>query len=88
MSVTLSTSVGVSLRINPAVIFFYPTKVTAYINLYINDATQWTVGQTTNLVITPQDSTYAAAASIPLNAVAAPGGAPVITVVTGTIDKK
>ncbi len=88
MTVTLSTSVGVSLRINPTVILFYPTKVTAYINLYINDATQWTVGRTTNLVITPQDSTYAAATSIPLNAVAAPQGAPVITAITGTIAKK
>ncbi len=88
MTVTLSSSVGVSLRINPTIIYFYPTKVTAYINLYINDATLWTVGQTTNLVITPQDSTYAAAASIPLNAITAPTGTPTITVATGTINKK
>lgn len=88
MTVTLSSSVGVSLRINPTVINFYPTKVTAYINLYINDATLWTVGQTTNLVITPQGSTYAAASTIPLNAIAAPSGAPTISVTTGTINKK
>lgn len=88
MTVTLSSSVGVSLRINPTVIYFYPTKVTAYINLYINDATLWTVGMTTNLVITPQGSTYASGISIPLNAIIAPTGTPTLTMTTGTINKK
>jgi hypothetical protein len=88
MTVSLSSSVGVSLRINPTIIFFYPTKVTAYINLYINDATLWTVGKTTNLVITPQDSTYASGISIPLNAVAAPTAVPTLSLVAGTINKK
>lgn len=88
MTVTLSSNVGISLRTNPTIIFFYPTKVTAYINLYINDATLWTVGKTTNLVITPQGSTYAAGVSIPLNAVTAVSGTPAFSLTTGTINKK
>lgn len=88
MTVTLSSNVGISLRTNPTIIYFYPDKVTAYINLYINDATLWTVGKTTNLVITPQGSTYAAGVSIPLNAVAAVSGIPTFSLTTGTINKK
>lgn len=88
MTVTLSSSVGVSLRINPTVIYFYPTKITAYINLYINDATLWTVGKTTNLVITPQDSTYKTGVSIPLLAVVAPTATPTLSLTTGTVNKK
>ncbi len=88
MTVTLSSNVGISLRINPTIVYFYPTKVTAYITLYINDATLWTVGKTTNLIITPQGTTYAAPISIPLNAVVAPSGTPTFTLTTGTITKK
>jgi len=88
MTVTLSSSVGISLRINPTIIYFYPTKITAYINLYINDATLWTVGKTTNLVITPQGTTYASGISIPLNAVITPTATPILTLTTGTINKK
>ena len=88
MTVTLSSSVGISLRINPTIIYFYPTKVTAYINLRINDATLWTLAATTNLVITPEGSTYAAGISIPLTAIAAPTAAPLLTLTTGTINKK
>ena len=88
MTVTLSSNVGISLRTNPTIIYFYPTKFTAYINLYINDATLWTVGKTTNLVITPQDTTYAAGISIPLNAVAAVSGTPSFSLNTGTLNKK
>ena len=88
MTVTLSSNVGISLRTNPTIIFFYPTKVTAFINLYINDATLWTVGKTTNLVITPQGSTYAAGVSIPLNAVTAVSGSPAFSLTTGTLNKK
>ena len=88
MTVTLSSNVGISLRTNPTIIYFYPTKVTAFINLYINDATLWTVGKTTNLVITPQGSTYAAGFSIPLNAVTAVSGSPAFSLTTGTLNKK
>ena len=88
MTVTLSSSVGVSLRVNPTIIYFYPTRITAYINLYINDATLWTVGKTTNLVITPQGTTYASGISIPLNAVVAPTSTPTLTLALGTINKK
>jgi hypothetical protein len=88
MTVSLSSSVGISLRINPTIIYFYPTRVTAFINLYINDATLWTVGKTTDLVITPQGSTYASGISIPLNAIIAPTGAPTLTLAMGVINKK
>jgi hypothetical protein len=88
MTVSLSSSVGISLRINPTIIYFYPTRVTAFINLYINDATLWTVGKITNLVITPQGSTYASGISIPLNAIIAPTGAPTLTLAMGVINKK
>ncbi len=88
MTVTLSSSVGISLRINPTIIYFYPTRVTAYINLYINDATLWTAGKTTNLVITPQGSTYASGISIPLNAVIPSTSAPTLNLGMGTINKK
>jgi hypothetical protein len=88
MTVTLSSSVGVSLRTNPTVIKFYPTKVTAYINLYINDATLWVVGATTNLVLTPGGTTYASSTTIPLNAVTAVNGAPTLTMTTNTVNKK
>jgi len=88
MTVTLSTSVGVALRVNPTVVYFYPTKATAFINLYINDATLWTVGAATNLVITPQGSTYSAGRTIPLNAVVAPTATPTISLATTTINKK
>lgn len=71
MNVTLSSAVGISLRINPTVVSFYPTKIVASIVLYINDATLWTVGSTTNLVITPTTvGTYASGAIITLNGVA------------------
>ncbi len=88
MTVTISSNVGISLRINPTIVYFYPNKVTAYIDLYINDATLWTVGKTTNIVITPQGNTYASSVSIPLNAVTAPTGTPTFTLNTVTVNKK
>lgn len=74
-TVTLSTAVGVSLKINPTVISFYPGNNVATIALYINDATQWVLGATTNLTFTPTatTTTYASGTSIPLTATAAPG---------------
>jgi hypothetical protein len=88
MNISLSSAVGISLRVNPTVIQFYPTKVVAYINLYINDATLWTVGRTTNLVITPQGSTFASGTTIPLNAVVASSNIPTLTLTTQTTTKK
>lgn len=83
-TVTLSTSVGISLRNNPTVISFYPGKVVATVDLYINDATVWVLSTTTNLVFTPSDTnTYASGVSIPLTATAA-AGAPVLTLVSDT----
>ena len=73
-TVTLSTSVGISLRNNPTTISFYPGKVVATVDLYINDATVWVATTTTNLVFTPSNTnTYASGVSIPLTAVAAAG---------------
>jgi hypothetical protein len=87
--VTLSSSVGLSLRSNPTIIQFYPDKTSATINLYINDATIWILGTTTNLTITPADSnTYAGPASIPLVATAAVASTPAITLVTNSTDLK
>lgn len=79
-TVTLSSSVGISLKTNPTVVSFYPGNTIATISLYINDATQWILGQTTNLVFTPTSNTttYASGASLPLTAVAAPNN-PVTT---------
>lgn len=88
MNISLSSAVGLSLRVNPTVVQFYPTKVVAYINLYINDATLWTVGRTTNLIITPQGSTFASGATIPLNAVAASSNVPTLTITTQTTTQK
>lgn len=82
MNISLSSAVGISLRVNPTVVQFYPTKIVAYINLYINDATLWTVGRTTNLVITPQGSTFASGATIPLTAVAASSNVPTLGITT------
>lgn len=74
-TVTLSTSVGISMKTNPTVISFYPGNSVATIALYINDATLWMLGQTTNLTFTPTSTTttYALGTSLPLIAVAAPG---------------
>lgn len=74
-TVTISSSIGISLQTNPTIISFYPAKVQAQVNLYINDATLWVLGATTNLVFTPSasQSTFASGVSIPLTAVAAPG---------------
>lgn len=88
MNITLSSAVGISLRVNPTIIQFYPTKVVAYINLYINDATLWTVGRTTNLVITPQGSTFASGTTIPLNAVAASSNVPTLTLTSPSKTQK
>lgn len=80
MTVTLSSSVGISLRNNPTVIKFYPEKTSAEIELYINDDTLWLLGTTTNLILTPQNTnTYASAVSIPLTAAAAVTGVPTLT---------
>ena len=74
-TVALSTSTGISLTVNPTVISFYPDNHVATIALYINDATQWIVGATTNLTFTPTTTTttYAGGTSLPLIAVTAPG---------------
>ena len=81
-TVTLSTSVGISLRNNPTTISFYPGKVVATVDLYINDATVWVATTTTNLVFTPSNTdTYASGVSIPLTAVAA-AGTPAMTLLT------
>jgi hypothetical protein len=88
VSITNATNIGISLRINSTVVYFYPTKVTAYINMSINDQTQWTVGKTANLVLTPVGTTYASSVSIPLYAIAASNDIPIINVNTGTITKK
>jgi len=84
-TVTLSSSVGISVRTNPTVISFYPGKIVSSIILYINDATQWVVGTTTNLVFTPSATTtaYATGITIPLTAVAA-SGVPVLTFTINT----
>lgn len=72
LTVTLSSSVGLNLRSNPTIIKFYPTKTAATINLFISDANLWTIGTTTNMVITPASTvTYAAPVSIPITASAA-----------------
>ncbi len=85
-TVTLSSAIGISLRTNPTIISFYPGSVQATVNLYINDATLWLVGSTTNLVFTASSSqtTYASGVSIPLTAVAAPG-TPLTTLVNGAV---
>lgn len=74
-TVTLSSSVGISMKTNPTVISFFPQNNVANIALFINDATQWVVGATTNLVFTPTatTTTYASGTTVPLQAVAAPG---------------
>lgn len=76
------------MKTNPTVISFYPGKVQAIVNLFINDATIWVVGATTNLVFTPANSqtTYATGAQIPLTAVAV-AGTPTLTLTAGTITK-
>lgn len=80
LTVTLSSSIGLSLRNNPTIIQLYPEKISATILLYINDATLWVLGATTNLVITPSDSnTYAGPATIPIVAVAAVVATPTAT---------
>ena len=88
-TVTLSTSVGISLKSNPTVVSFYAGNTIATILLYINDATLWTLGKTTNLVFTPTSNTttYASGASLPLNAVAAPNTpVPTFTLQTSTLN--
>ena len=74
-TVALSTSIGISMTINPTVISFYPDNHVATVKLYINDATQWIIGATTNLTFTPTASTttYAAGTYLPLAAVVSPG---------------
>jgi hypothetical protein len=85
-TVTLSSAVGISQRTNPTVISFYPGKLQAIIALYINDATLWVVGTSTNLIFTPASSqtTYASGTSIPLQAVTAPG-TPTTTLTAGAV---
>lgn len=88
MTVTLSSAVGIALSVNPTVIILSPTKTSAYVTLYINDATAWTVSKTTNLIITPSDTTYSASVSIPLLAVSSSSSTPIITLTTSTTTKK
>ena len=69
LTVTLSSATGLSLRNNPTVITLYPEQTSATIRLYINDATLWIIGATTNLIITPSNTvTYASAVTIPITA--------------------
>lgn len=84
-TVSLSSSTGISLLVNPTVISFYPDNHVATVKLYINDATQWILAATTNLVFTPTATTitYASGTSLPLTAVAAPGS-PATTLVLDT----
>jgi hypothetical protein len=84
-TVGLSSSVGISLRSNPTTVSFYQDNHVATVNLFINDATAWVVGTTTNLTFTPttNTTTYAAGASILLQAVTAPG-IPVVTLALNT----
>ena len=84
-TVALSTATGISLTVNPTVISFYPDNHVAIVNLYINDATQWIVGATTNLTFTPTSTTttYAGGTYLPLTAVTAPGS-PVTTLILDT----
>ena len=84
-TVALSTSIGISMTINPTVISFYPDNNVATVQLYINDATQWVVGATTNLTFTPTatTTTYASGTYLPLTAVVSPG-APTTTLALNT----
>lgn len=89
LTVTLSSSTGISLRNSPTIIQFYPEKTSAEIDLYINDATLWILGATTNLLITPQDSnTYASSVSIPLTATAAVNSLPVVSITPSSTSLK
>jgi hypothetical protein len=88
-TVTLFSAVGLSLRVNPTIIKFYPTKLTASILLYISDATLWIVGKTTKLIITPiTTDTYASGATITLTGVQAPSDSVTISVIPSTINTK
>lgn len=89
LTATLSSTIGLSLRNNPTIIQLYPEKVTATISLYINDATLWIVGATTNIVITPSDTnTYSGAATIPIVAVASVTSSPTATLVSSSVALK
>ena len=89
VNVSLSSAVGLTLRNSPTVIKFYPGKTSATIKLYINDATLWTSGTTTNMVFTPANSdTYAAAATIPVTATSAVVSLPTAVLVADTTDLK
>ena len=89
LTVTLSVATGLSLRNNPTVIKFYPEKTTANILLYINDATLWIAGATTNMIITPQNTnTYASAVTIPITATGPVTSLPVATIVASSTDLK
>lgn len=84
-----SSSVGISLRSSPTTIKFYPEKISASIQLYINDATLWTAGKTCNLVLTPKDSkTYAGPTSIPLKATSATSSNPTVSFSTQNVNLK
>jgi hypothetical protein len=62
--------VGIALRNNPTKIAFYPERISTEIELYVNDDTLWIPGETTNLIITPENTnTYAEGVTIPLVAV-------------------
>ena len=50
MTVTLSSNVGIALKLSPTIIYFYPSKTTAFINLFINDQTSWIVGNNLLLI--------------------------------------
>lgn len=89
LTVTLPPSIGLSLRNNPTIIQFYPEKTSATISLYINDDTQWRLGSSTNLTITPVNTnTYASQVLIPVVATAAVTGTPTLNLVQNTTSFK
>lgn len=89
LTVTLTPGFGISLRNNPTVIQFFPQKTSATISLYVNDATLWTNGTTTNMTITPSStSTYAGPTIIPIVATAAVVANPSLTLVLNSTNHK
>jgi hypothetical protein len=89
LTVTLTPGFGISLRNNPTVIQFFPQKISATISLYVNDATLWTIGTTTNLTIIPSStSTYAGPVIIPIIATAAVVANPSLTLVLNSTSHK
>ena len=89
LTVTLPPSIGLTLRFNPTIIQFYPEKTSATISLFINDDTQWRLGSTTNLTITPANTnTYASPVLIPLVATGSVVGNPTLSLTSNSTSYK